>query len=112
MSRTIVNDREKHFCNSAIATLFRKYGVIYKISTSSHPRTNGQAKISSKEIKSILEKMVLPNKKDWSVRLEDALLAYRTACKTPIGMFSHRLVFEKLCHLPVKFEYKAFRAIR
>ncbi|XP_071906833.1 uncharacterized protein [Coffea arabica] len=49
-------------------------------------QTNGQAEVSNREVKSILEKMVRPDRKDWSSKLEDALWAYRTAYKTPIGM--------------------------
>jgi len=47
--------------------LLRKYHVTNWSSTSYHPQTNGQAKISNREIKSILEKTVEPNRQDWSL---------------------------------------------
>ena len=52
-----------------------------------------------------------PSRKDWSINIDDALWAYRTTYKTPIGMSLYIIVFGKPCHLPLELEYKAMRAI-
>ena len=109
---TIISDEGSHFANILFAKLMSKYEVRHVMSLAYHPQSNGQVQISNREIKNILEKTVITSRKDCSLKLEDALWAYRTAYMSPIGMSPYKIVYGKQCHLPLELEYKAMWAIK
>ncbi|GJR89857.1 reverse transcriptase domain-containing protein [Tanacetum coccineum] len=67
-----------------------KYGVTHRLSTPYHPQTSGQVEVSNRGIKRILERTIGENRASWSDKLDDALWAFRTAYKTPIGCTPYR----------------------
>nr|GEW68304.1 reverse transcriptase domain-containing protein [Tanacetum cinerariifolium] len=111
-SKAIISDRGTHFCNDQFSRVMSKYGVTHHLSTAYHPQTSGQVEVTNRGLKRILERTVGDNRALWSDKLEDALWAFRTAFKTPIGCTPYRLVYGKSCHLPLELEHKAFWALK
>ncbi|GJS81424.1 reverse transcriptase domain-containing protein [Tanacetum coccineum] len=60
----------------------------------------------------VMHKTVGENRASWSDKLDDALWAFRTAFKTPIGCTPYKLVYGKACHLPIELEHKAYWALK
>ena len=66
--------------------MLAKYDVNHRITSAYHPQSSGQVGVSNRELKLILQKTVNRSRKSWSKKLDDALWAYRTAYKNPIGI--------------------------
>ncbi|XP_038874975.1 uncharacterized protein LOC120067498 [Benincasa hispida] len=90
MPCALISDEGTYFIHRIIPNPLIKFNVNHRVTTAYHPQTNGQAKISNQEIKTILEKVVSTSRKDWSPKLDEALWAYRTTFKTLIGKLKSR----------------------
>nr|GEZ11759.1 reverse transcriptase domain-containing protein [Tanacetum cinerariifolium] len=110
--RAIISDKETHFCNDQFAKVMQKFIVTHHLATSYHPQTCGQVKVSNRRLKRILERTAGENRVSWSDKLDDALWAFWTAYKTPIGCTPYKLVDGKACHLPIELDHKAYWALK
>nr|GFA17309.1 reverse transcriptase domain-containing protein [Tanacetum cinerariifolium] len=110
--RAIISDRGTHFCNDQFAKVMLKYGVTHHLFTAYHPQTSGQVEVSNHGLKRILERNIGENRASWSDKLDDALWAFHTAYKTPIGCTPYKRVYGKASHLPIELEHKAYWALK
>ncbi|GJW70032.1 reverse transcriptase domain-containing protein, partial [Tanacetum coccineum] len=110
--RAIIRDHGTHFCNEKFAKVMSKYGVTHRLATAYHPQTSGQVEVFNRGLKRILERMVGENRTSWSDKLDDALWAFHTTFKTPIGCTPYKLVYGKSCHLPIELEHRAYWALK
>ncbi|GKB98670.1 reverse transcriptase domain-containing protein [Tanacetum coccineum] len=60
----------------------------------------------------VMLKTIGENRTSWSDTLDDALWAFRTAFKTPIGCTPYKIVYGKACHLPIEPEHKVYWALK
>nr|GEZ90359.1 reverse transcriptase domain-containing protein [Tanacetum cinerariifolium] len=98
--------------HSTSVKVMLKYGVTHRLSTAYHLQKSGQVKVSNRGLKRILERTVGENRASWSDKLDDALWAFHTTFKTPIGCTPYKLVYGKACHLPIELEHKAYWALK
>nr|GEZ38295.1 reverse transcriptase domain-containing protein [Tanacetum cinerariifolium] len=110
--RAIISDRGNHFCNDQFAKVMLKYEVTHRLSPAYHPQTSGQVEVSNRSLKRILRRTIGENRASWSDKLDDALWAFRTAYKTPIGCTLYKLVYGKARHLPIELKHKAYWALK
>nr|GEW01683.1 reverse transcriptase domain-containing protein [Tanacetum cinerariifolium] len=108
----IISDRRTHFCNDQFMRVMIKYGVTHRLATAYHPWTSGQVEVSNRGLKRVLERTVRENRASWSDKLDDALWAFHTAYKTPIGCTPYKLVYGKSCHLLIELEHRAYWALK
>jgi hypothetical protein len=56
--RMVISDGGTHFTDKTFHTYLSKHGICHNVATTYHPQTSGQAKISNKQIKNILQKTI------------------------------------------------------
>ena len=110
--RYLMTDGGSHFIHGAFRKALAKSDVTHRVVSTYHPQTSGQVELTNREIKLILQKTVNKSRKNWSKKLSDALWAYITAYKKPMGMSPYKMVYGKACDLPLELERKTYWAVR
>jgi hypothetical protein len=112
MPRYLMIDGGSHFIHGGFRKTLARYDVNHRIASAYHPQPSRQVELSNREIKSILQKTINRSRKNWASKLNNALWAYRTTYKNPMGMSPYKMVYGKACHLPLELEHKAFLAVK
>ncbi|RDX62138.1 Retrovirus-related Pol polyprotein, partial [Mucuna pruriens] len=106
----IITDNGTNLNNKVIAELCGKFQIRHRNSMLYRPQMNGVVKAANKNIKRIIQKMVVTYK-DWHDMLPYALHGYRTMVRTPIGATPYALVYGMEAVLPVEIEIPSLRVI-
>jgi len=104
----IVTDNAKNFNGKMIVELCTKWKIKHSNSSPYRPKMNGAVESANKNIKKIVQKMVVTYK-DWQEWLPYALHAYRTAVRTSTGAYS--LVYKMEAVMPLDVEIPSLRVL-
>jgi hypothetical protein len=106
----IVTDNAKNFNGKMIMELCTKWKIKHSNSSPYRPKMNGAVEAANKNIKKIVQKMVVTYK-DWQEWLPYALHAYRTAIRTSTGATPYSLVYGMEAVMPLEVEIPSLRVL-
>jgi hypothetical protein len=83
----------------------------HKHSTPYYPQANGQVEVVSKELKTMVQRIVDTHKYNWHLMLNFTLWAYQTSIKTMTGLTPFPLTFGKEAVIVIECEIPPIRLI-
>jgi len=106
----IMTNNAHNFNGKAIVELCTKWKIKHSNSSPYRPKMNGVVEAANKNIKKIIQKMVVTYK-DWYEMLPFALHTYRTAVRTSTGATLYSLVYGMEAVMPLEVEIPSLRVL-
>ncbi|GJY33940.1 reverse transcriptase domain-containing protein [Tanacetum coccineum] len=101
--RVVITFLKKLFCHFGMPNMSLHHTTLKQVV---------KLKTQNRVLKRILENNVKDNPAIWSRKLDDAMRAFRTACKTPTGTTPYKLIYGKNCHVPFEIKHRAYWALK
>src|ERR1043165_5766161 len=106
----IITDNGSNLNNKMMKELCDSFKIKHHNSSPYRPKMNGAVEAANKNIKRIVQKMVITYK-DWHEMLPYALHGYRTSIRTSTGATPFSLVYGMEAVLPVEVEIPSLRIL-
>ncbi|XP_058750755.1 uncharacterized protein LOC131623749 [Vicia villosa] len=106
----IITDNGSNLNNNMMRELCESFKIEHHNSSPYRPKMNGAVEAANKNVKKILQKMVVTYK-DWHEMLPFALHGYRTSVRTSTGATPFSLVYGMEAVLPVEVEIPSMRVL-
>ena len=106
----IITDNGSNLNNKMMDELCESFRIEHHNSSPYRPKMNGAVEAANKNIKKIIQKMVVTYK-DWHEMLPFALHGYRTSVRTSTGATPFSLVYGMEAVLPIEVEIPSMRIL-
>lgn len=106
----IITDNGSNLNNKMMKELCKEFKIEHHNSSPYRPKMNGAVEAANKNIKKIVQKMVVTYK-DWHEILPFALHGYRTTVRTSTGATPFSLVYGMKAVLPIEVEIPSMKVI-
>jgi hypothetical protein len=111
LSARFVTDNAQNFNRKLIDELCIKWKIKHLNSSPYTPKMNGAVETANKNLKKIIQKMVVTYK-DWHEMLSYALHAYRTIVRTSTNATPYSLVYGMEAVMPLEVEIPSLRILK
>ncbi|CAL0323819.1 unnamed protein product [Lupinus luteus] len=106
----IITDNATNLNNKMMTEMCEKFKIKHHTSSPYRPKMNGAVEAANKNIKKIVQKMVMTYK-NWHEMLPFALHGYRTSVRTSTGATPYSLVYGMEAVLPIEVEIPSLRVL-